>query len=253
MNPKEQTYIITGGLSGIGLRLVTKLRGLGVKNVVVLDTDDSAVNQFIRRFPDYLAIMCDVRFDFEIEKALDHVYKKYQAVHVLVNNAAMIHNELLVSAKLDTCRNPTKHQSNTWQNVMAVNMGGVFNATKCVASRMVSNRTRGLILNVSSVVSTGNAGQGAYASSKAAVRSLTTTWSKELAMHRIRVAGLAPGYTNTHTTLDNLSEPMQKHIKSQIPLRRFATTEEIVHGMMFIIENDYFNGRTLELDGGLRL
>ena len=100
--------------------------------------------------------------------------------------------------------------------------------------------------------SVGNSGQTSYAASKAAVNSLTVTWAQELAMFGIRVAGLSPGMTNTE-----LARSMPKDLLNELirntPLRRMATPEEMAHGMIFILENDFFCGRMLEIDGGFRM
>jgi len=132
-------------------------------------------------------------------------------------------------------------------------LNGVFYMTSHAVRKMVEQRRRGLIINISSICAAGNLGQSAYSASKAAVNALTVTWAKELGPFGIRVAGVAPGFTRTDTTINSMSESVLNDWKSKTPSRRIADPLEIVEGILFIIRNDFFNGRILELDGGLRL
>jgi 3-oxoacyl-[acyl-carrier protein] reductase len=97
----------------------------------------------------------------------------------------------------------------------------------------------------------GNPGQTAYAAAKSGLDALTTTWSRELAPYGIRVAAIAPGFVETAMT-KNIPPLFLERLRDTTPLKRFGTLEEFEHALLFVIENDYFNGRTLELDGGLR-
>ena len=112
--------------------------------------------------------------------------------------------------------------------------------TREIVERMVLKRIEGLIINVSSVSSYGNPGQSAYAAAKAGLNALTVTWSQELHNFGIRVAGLSPGITNTDMPKQSLSKTQLEIWKKRIPLKRFATINEIVKGFIFIIENNYF-------------
>jgi 3-oxoacyl-[acyl-carrier protein] reductase len=112
-------------------------------------------------------------------------------------------------------------------------------------------RRPGLIVNVSSISRAGNPGQSAYAASKAAVDALTVTWSQELAIYGIRVVALAPGFIETSMTT-RIPPVFLERIRERTPLRRFGTLDEFGHVIEFIVENDYLNGKVLELDGGLR-
>jgi 3-oxoacyl-[acyl-carrier protein] reductase len=118
---------------------------------------------------------------------------------------------------------------------------------------MVKNRTRGVVVNVSSICASGNLGQGAYSAAKAGVEALTVTWAKELALWGIRVVGVAPGFAKTETTLHSMTPVTLKEWEKHTPLGRMAEPKEVVSGILFVIENDFFNGRTLQLDGGLRI
>ncbi|MCL4170058.1 UNVERIFIED_CONTAM: hypothetical protein GTU68_006259 [Idotea baltica] len=117
---------------------------------------------------------------------------------------------------------------------------------------MVENKTSGVIINISSISRAGNIGQSNYAASKSAVVAMTSTWCKELARYGIRAVAIAPGFIKTEMT-SNIPEEIIKKIESGIPLKRLGEPNEIASGVLFAIENDYFNGRVLEIDGGFRL
>jgi 3-oxoacyl-[acyl-carrier protein] reductase len=169
---------------------------------------------------------------------------------VLINNAGILHSEPLLRIGASGVE---LHRLETWKKVMEINLDAVFYMTRLAASQMVRKRKKGLIINVSSVAAQGNAGQSAYASAKAAIRTLTNVWAKELGPMGIRVAAIAPGYTETESTHAALSEAMLKEMVSRVPLKRLAKTEEIVQGVVSIIENDFFSGKVFEIDGGLCL
>jgi 3-oxoacyl-[acyl-carrier protein] reductase len=169
---------------------------------------------------------------------------------VLINNAAVIHNEMLISF---TAGGLKKHDFSSWNNIISANLTSVFNITSHVVFKMVNNRKKGLIVNVSSIASDGNIGQSAYSASKAGINALTVTWAKELASMGIRVAGISPGFTRTETTMNSMTESVVNEWIKKTPVKRMACPAEIVEGIIFIIKNDFFNGEILKLDGGLRI
>jgi 3-oxoacyl-[acyl-carrier protein] reductase len=118
---------------------------------------------------------------------------------------------------------------------------------------MVTRRHKGAIINISSIAASGNVGQSAYSATKAAVNALTVTWSKELGMFGIRCNSIAPGFMDTPSTQNALSEAKIKQYQKNTPLGRLGKTEEILQALEFIIENDFYNGAVLQLDGGLKL
>ena len=108
-----------------------------------------------------------------------------------------------------------------------------------------------MIINISSIAKAGNIGQSNYAATKAGVAALVTTWAGELKRFGIRVAGIAPGVISTDMT-DSMKPEALERIEKVIPLGRLGDREELANAAMFIIENEYMNGRLIELDGGLR-
>jgi len=116
----------------------------------------------------------------------------------------------------------------------------------------MQNKNAGVIVNISSISRAGNIGQSNYSAAKSGVAALTVTWSKELARTGIRVAAIAPGFIQTEMT-GSIKPHVLKHIESSVPLGRMGQPDEIAHAVQFVLENDYFSGRILEVDGGLRI
>jgi len=139
-----------------------------------------------------------------------------------------------------------------WQAVIDVNLTGVFLCTREVAAKMIELKNEGAIVNISSISRAGNMGQANYSAAKAGVAADTVVWAKELARYGIRVAGVAPGFIETEMTASMKPEALEK-MTSGIPLKRMGKPAEIAHSVAYILENDYYTGRILELDGGLRL
>jgi 3-oxoacyl-[acyl-carrier protein] reductase len=117
---------------------------------------------------------------------------------------------------------------------------------------MIEKKSPGAIVNISSISRAGNMGQSNYSAAKSGVVALTVTWAKELARYGIRVGAIAPGFIQTDMT-DSIKPEMLRHIEASIPLARMGQPDEIAHTVQFILENDYFSGRLIEIDGGLRI
>jgi len=139
-----------------------------------------------------------------------------------------------------------------WQSVIDVNLTGVFLCGREAAAQMVEAGNEGVIVNISSISRAGNMGQSNYAACKAGVVALTTTWARELARHGIRVGAVAPGFIETEMTA-SMRQDMLDKLTSGVPLKRLGQPENIAQSVQFIFENDYFTGRVIECDGGLRL
>lgn len=249
MNLKDKNVIVTGGANGIGRCLVEKLVNEGA-SVGVFDIDREGLNQLKEDNPGIYCRVCDVSDSKQVKESVEEFYNQFKRIDVLVNNAAFIYNSLLISL---TPGGMKKHDIDTWDKVIATDLSSVFYMTVNVVEKMLLNRTRGVIVNVSSICASGNAGQSAYSAAKAGVNALTVTWAKELSLLGIRVAGIAPGYTETETTIQSMSEDVLKDWIKKVPLRRLGKPDEIADGIIFIIKNDFINGKVLELDGGLRM
>jgi 3-oxoacyl-[acyl-carrier protein] reductase len=249
MKLNEKKVIVTGGASGIGMTLINQLIDEGAL-VGVFDIDEGALLRLGERYPSLYCKGCDVSRPDSVEMAVDDFFKKFGRIDVLVNNAGIVHSALLVALGP---RGIVSHDIGMWDKVISTNLSSVFYVTAQVVQRMVSQRTKGVIVNVSSISAAGNIGQSAYSAAKAGVVALTVTWAKELGALGIRVAGIAPGFTKTDTTIGSMSETILNNWIRDTPLRRMAKPMEIADGIVFILKNDFFNGRVLEIDGGLRI
>src|SRR5205085_6223330 len=122
-----------------------------------------------------------------------------------------------------------------------------------VVDRMVSARTRGVVINFSSVAAAGNAGQGAYSAAKAGVNAMTHAWAKELGMLGIRFVSIAPGFIDTPSTRAALRDATLQDWVKRTPLRRLGSVDEVISAVMFAISNEHLTGTNLKIDGGLTI
>lgn len=249
MELKGKNIIVTGGAKGIGRSLVEILMREGA-NVGVFDIDQDAIDDLLKEFPDIYCGVCDVSNFEQVEFEVNKFFQQFDSIDILVNNASLIFNSPLISFGKDGLK---KHDIEMWDKVVRTDLNSVFYMTTNVVEKMILRRTKGLIINVSSISAIGNIGQSAYSAAKAGVNALTYLWSKELSSFKIRVAGIAPGFTKTDTTKQSISESTIKEWIKKTPAKRFAEPFEIADGILFIIKNDFFNGKILELDGGLKI
>jgi len=249
LNLNNKNIIITGGAKGIGRELSIALLKLEAK-VIIFDIDTSAMDILQSEFPDIYTVKCDVSSLSDVEKCVDQIASKFKQIDVLVNNAGYIYSAPLISLGK---KGLIKHDAEQWSKVISTDLSSVYYMTLNVVEKMVLSRTRGLIINVSSISASGNPGQSAYSAAKAGVEALTQLWAKELGSFRIRVAGIAPGFASTDTTMNSISESNLNKWKKETPSRRFSRPAEIADGILFIMKNDFFNGKILQLDGGLTI
>jgi 3-oxoacyl-[acyl-carrier protein] reductase len=248
MKLDEAHVLITGGGRGIGRHLVNRLAGTAAR-VAVFERDAEACAALSAEFPDkVLVVPCDVTDVESVRSALQATYDAGFEPDVLVNNAGMIHSAPLVNM---LSRQDRIHSVETWHQVIAANLHSVFYVTGQVVDRMISRRTKGLVISISSISANGNPGQSAYSAAKAGVNALTRTWAKELGAMGLRFVAIAPGFLDTPSTRAALSESIVARLQQQIPLRRLGDMESIFQSVHYAVENDYLTGTVLEVDGGL--
>ncbi len=247
MKLAQAGMLVTGAASGVGLACVTQFSACGTR-VWGLDNDEQALETARAAVPGARFLRCDVSDPAQVEAAVAEVFADAGTIDIVLNNAAVLRDQTLVSR---LGKRVKKHSIEDWSATLASNLTGTFLVAREVAARWLETRHKGVIINTSSVVRAGNAGQSAYAASKAAIDALTVTWSQELAVYGIRVAAIAYGFAETGMT-SKIPPLFRERIRSGSTVGRFATPEELVAGVRFICENDYFAGRVLELDGGLR-
>ena len=250
MNPNGQNVIVTGAGSGIGLAFVKRLGGLKA-NVWALDNNRTALDAASRELSGEVHAhfeYCDVGDEPNAIETVGRIEQASGGITILVNNAAILRDQTLVSKLRGRVRT---HSMADWLESLRSNLTGTFLMSREVAATMVKGRRSGLIVNISSISRLGNPGQTAYAASKAGIDALTVTWSQELGLYGIRVVGIAPGFVDTPMT-HRIPQLFLEKIRQQTPLKRFGTLEEFGQTLQHVIENDYLNGKTLEVDGGLR-
>jgi 3-oxoacyl-[acyl-carrier protein] reductase len=158
--------------------------------VTVLDVDAAALQALTEKMPAVRGIACDVSNPESVASAAAAFHESHRAADVVVNNAGILHSAPLLRISASGVE---RHALDAWNKVIAVNLTSVFLVASAFAERMVTTRTKGVIVNISSISAAGNAGQSAYSAAKAGVNALTATWAKELAPMGIRVVADARG------------------------------------------------------------
>jgi 3-oxoacyl-[acyl-carrier protein] reductase len=248
MDIRGKTVLVTGGANGIGLSFVDRASGLDGR-VCVIDRDRDALERLAAKYPSVSIFEADVSDYKQVTKAVKAIVDRFGTIDVLVNNAGVLLDFPLVTFS------PALRERNLqwWHEVTGTNLNGVYYVTSLVAENMVRQRVKGVIVNISSVSSSGNRGQSAYAAAKSGVNALTKTWASELAPFGIRVAGIAPGFINTSMFLDSMNEGLRGKLLSKVLLGKAGEPEHIASAILFLIENDYITATTIEIDGGTEL
>lgn len=253
MDLQNKVIVITGAAQGLGQKMAEMIAGQGA-NLALVDLDDMKLQDTVRlctklggEVKEYAANVADGP---SVEALFNNINRDFGAIDGLVNNAGITRDALLVKAADGKVQK--KMPLGEFNKVIAVDLGGVFLCAREAAVHMVESGRGGVIVNISSISRAGNVGQTNYAAAKAGVAAMTVTWAKELSRHNIRVAGIAPGFSETRMTAA-IPPKVKEKLVSTIPLHRFARPDEISRAALFILQNDYCNGRILEIDGGMRL
>jgi len=240
---QNKITIITGGAQGIGKTAALKFAEEGA--IVIIwdinaDKGQESQNQLQAMGYSISFEKVDTTKLLETEEAAKKVYEKFGKIDILINNAGITRD----AGQL----NMTMEQ---WQQVIDVNLTGVFNCTKAVAPFMVKN-SYGRIINTSSLVGMyGNMGQSNYAATKSGVVGITKVWARELSKHGITVNAVIPGFIETES-LKLVPENVMKSIEEKIPVGRLGKPEDIAAGYLFLASSEasYISGSVLSIDGG---
>ena len=253
MDIRDKTFIITGAGQGIG-REMAKTLARHKANLAIIDRDASTLEETVQQCAGLggktKSFRLDVADEPAVENAFHEIRLEFGSIDGLINNAGVVSDALLV--KVVDHKVQQKMSLSEFNKVIAADLIGVFLCGREAALHMIESQRGGVIINVSSISRYGNVGQTNYSAAKAGVAAMTVTWAKELARYNIRVAGIAPGFVDTRMVA-GIPSRIREKIVSVIPMRRLATPAEISHAATFILQNDYYNGRLLEVDGGLRL
>jgi len=253
MKIENKVIVITGAAQGLGAQIAKRLGILGASlalidvNLEKLLTLKSDLKELGIHSECFVA---DVSSEEQVSDAFQSIKSHFKTIDGLVNNAGIIRDQFL--NKLNKLGELESHSLSSWQSVIDVNLTGVFLCGREASRIMIETKVAGVIINISSISKAGNLGQSNYSASKAGVIALTVTWAKELARAGIRVGAIAPGFIETEMT-QSMKPEILRQIAAAVPLQRVGKPDEIAHTVQFILENDYFSGRTIEVDGGLRI
>ena len=253
MELSDRTVLITGAGRGLGAAMAVGLAAKGA-DIALVDIDATALadtrSKCESRGARARCYTANVAYEDQVAAVYARTVHDFGRLDVSIANAGILRDGLLVKARDGEVLD--KLSLSDWQAVIDVNLTAVFLCGREAAEQMIRLGNGGCIINVSSISRHGNFGQSNYSAAKAAVAALTVVWAKELARHGIRSNAIAPGFVETEILAAMRSEILAK-MAASIPVGRIGRPEEVAHAAAFVIENDYVNGRVIEVDGGQRL
>jgi 3-oxoacyl-[acyl-carrier protein] reductase len=252
MDLAGKTIAITGAGQGIGRALALAFAAAG-SDLALIDLGTQRLEESCelarRGGVNVRAYIANVADEGQVESAADRIAADFGRFDGIINNAGILRDAMLVKSKDGEITGRMSLEQ--WRAVIDVNLTGVFLCGRAAAERMIKLGRGGVIVNISSISRHGNAGQSNYSAAKAGVVALAEVWSKELARHKIRTGSIAPGFVRTEILSTMRPEVLEKML-SPVPLKRLGEPAEIAGAARFIFENDFFTGRCIDLDGGLR-
>lgn len=254
MHIKDSTIVITGGAQGLGRAMAEHFAKDGAQ-LALIDMNAETLEEAANACRELGAAtvrgyVLNVTDEAAVESTFADIATDFDGIDVLVNNAGILRDGLLIKCKDGEITHKMPLQQ--FQSVLDVNLTGSFLCGREAAAHMAKAGKGGVIINISSVARAGNMGQTNYAATKAGVVAMTVTWARELGRFGIRCGAIAPGFIETPMTAAMKPEAIERAL-SMVPLRRWGQPEEIAQSARYIIENDFFSGRVVEIDGGVRL
>ncbi|HLP49849.1 MAG TPA: 3-oxoacyl-ACP reductase FabG [Chitinophagales bacterium] len=235
---ENKVAVITGGAAGIGRAAAEKFAAQGA-TVIIWDVKEPAGNLP----PNVTYHKVNTTNVEDIETSVKVILEQHGRIDILVNNAGITRDASL-----------QKMTYEQWQQVMDVNLSGVFNCTKAISPVMIKNNY-GRIINTSSIVGLyGNYGQTNYAATKAGIIGLTKTWARELGKNNITVNAVAPGFIATDM-IATIPEKVIDMMKEKVPLKRLGTAEDVANAYAFLASDEaaFVSGTVISVDGGLTI
>lgn len=254
MNLADMKIIVTGAARGMGAHFTRRLAEAGAQ-VAAGDVAEAELAE--------LAAACDglpgavhtrvldVSDDDAIASFVDWAHGAMGGLNGVVSNAGILRDGLFVKKDRKTGE-VVKMSRDAWQKVIDVNLTGASFVVRDAVARMIETETPGVVINMSSLARHGNRGQSNYVSAKAALAANTVTWAREFGRYGIRVGAIAPGMIETPMT-QGMNQKARDALVANVPAGRIGLPDDIWLGVKFIIECDYFTGRTLDIDGGLAM
>ena len=245
MNLEGKVALVTGASRGIGREIALELARQGCNVAVNYAGSEAKANEVVDEIKslgrEAIAVQCNVSDAEGVQAMVKETVGEFGSIDILVNNAGITKDNLLMRMK-----------ETEWDDVININLKGVFLCTKAVTRQMMKQRS-GRIINISSIVGvSGNPGQANYVAAKSGVIGLTKTTARELAPRGITVNAVAPGFISTDMT-DQLPEDVRSEMLKQIPLSRFGAPGDIAKVVTFVASDSasYMTGQTLHIDGGM--
>ena len=262
MQVKENSFLVTGGASGLGESVARAIVGQG-GNVIIADLNESAGQALVAELGDSARfVRCDITNGDEVQSAVEMAESAFGGLQGSINCAGIV----VVQKLLDRDNNPADLEA--FSRGVNINLVGSFNVARLVAAsiakRIASDGTagdhvknsidQGVIINTASIAAfDGQIGQASYSSSKAGVVGLTLPLARELARHGIRVMTIAPGVFAT-PMMDSIPEKAREQLEAGVPYpKRLGAPNEFAKLVTHIIDNAYLNGEVIRLDGAIRM
>jgi 3-oxoacyl-[acyl-carrier protein] reductase len=246
MELDQLKVIVTGGAQGMGLHFATRLAEAGAR-VAVGDLNEAGLAGLP---PTIERRRLDVTDEAEVAAFVAWAAERLGGLNALVNNAGILRDGLLVRRDRQSGEITTLSKRD-WDAVIGANLtGATLMAREVVATMARAGSRPGVIVNISSVARHGNRGQSNYVAAKAALAANTVTWAREFAGFGIRVGAVAPGMVETPMTR-GMNQKARDALVAAIPVGRIGLPEDLWRAVRFVIECDYFNGRCVDVDGGL--
>jgi 3-oxoacyl-[acyl-carrier protein] reductase len=241
----KKIALVTGGSRGIGRAIALRLASEGCHVVVNYTKNEPAAREVadaIEKSGGSASVSGFDVSDFDtVQKKVEEIIAEYGGIHILVNNAGITHDTLLM-----------RMNKEDWDRVITTNLTGVFNCTKAVTRTMIKQRS-GRIVNITSVVGEmGNSGQTNYAASKAGIIGFTKAAAREMAPRSVTVNAISPGFIETDIT-NELPEEIRKQYIDKIPMGRFGRPEDIAGVVAFLTSDEasYITGEVIRVNGGI--
>jgi 3-oxoacyl-[acyl-carrier protein] reductase len=254
MKLDQLKIVVTGAAQGMGRHFSLRLAEAGAQ-VAAGDVNTDGLTSLEaegQKLPGKIFTRrLDVSKEADVGAFVEWAHQSMGGLNGLINNAGILRDGLLVKKSRESGE-ITKLTAEQWQAVIDVNLTGATYMVRDVVAKMAATKTPGVVVNMSSIARHGNRGQSNYSAAKAALAANTKTWSLEFAPFGVRVGAIAPGMIETPMT-QGMNQKARDALVAAIPVGRIGLPEDIWVAVKFVLECDYFNGRTIDVDGGLAM